>query len=259
MFKSSMALALLIGLAASAQQPSKPVDDSSQMSAYARQRESLLSSGNEAMVQRKYAEALEDYRSVLARYPRDGRVLTMAGNAAWAAGDLQEAADDYRKCLEHPGNHPWGVRLDLLQVNAAIGDWGEFAKEQGDVESAVIGNDPKLAGALKNGVLLERFRIGPQLVEAIDYPEPDQAGDVRYRFRLGGGPLSSDIFVPHLDLVESGGRFVLQQWSEPKGQKLIRSYPEEPRYQDVRADATRLLETQFDTTKVSYLCPYALR
>jgi hypothetical protein len=253
-----MALPLLIGLVAGAQQPSKPVDDSSQMSAYASQREALLASGNEAMAKREYAEALEDYRKVLAGYPKDSRVLMIAGNAAWAAGDLQEAADDYRKCLEHPGNHPWGVRLSLLQVNAAIGDWSQFAKEQREVETAVIGGVPQLAGTLKNGVLLERFTIGKQLVEAIDYPEPEQAGGVRYRFRLGARPLSNDVFVAHLDLVESGGRFVLQQYSDPNGQKLIRSYPGgEPGYQDVRAEAMRLLEAQYDTTKISYLSPYA--
>ncbi len=253
-----MALPLLIGLVASAQQQSKPGDDSSQTGVYASQREALLAFGNEAMAKREYAEALEDYRKVLAEYPRDGRVLMIAGNAAWAAGDLQEAAGDYRKCLEDPGDHPWGVRLSLLQVNATIGDWSQFAKEQREVEAAVVGGDPQLAGALKSGVLLERFTIGPQLVEAIDYPEADQAGGVRYRFRFGGRPLSNEVFVPHLDLVESGGRFVLQQYSEPNGQKLIRSYPGgEPVYQDVRAEVLRLLEAQFDTTKVGHLSPYA--
>jgi tetratricopeptide (TPR) repeat protein len=210
------------------------------------------------MGKREYAEALEDYRKILAEYPRDARVLMIAGNAAWAAGDLQEAADDYRKCLEHPGDHPWGVRSSLLQVNAAIGDWSQFAKGQREIETAAIGGDPQLAEALKSGVLLERFTIGPQLVEVIDYPEPDAVGGVRYLFRLGGRPLSNDVFVPHLDLAESAGAFVLQQYSEPNGQKLILSYPgHEPVYQDVRAEILRLLETQFDSTKINHLSPYA--
>ena len=66
MRRSSMALPLLIGLVAGAQQPSKPVEDSSQMSVYASQRKALLASGNDAMAKREYAEALEDYRKVLA-------------------------------------------------------------------------------------------------------------------------------------------------------------------------------------------------
>jgi len=77
-----MALPLLIGLVASAQQPSKAVEDSSQMSVYASQREALLTSANDAIAEREYAEALEDYRKVLALYSRDSRVLMIAANAA---------------------------------------------------------------------------------------------------------------------------------------------------------------------------------
>jgi hypothetical protein len=90
------------------------------------------------------------------------RRTRIAGNAAWTAEDLQEAADDYRNGLEDPGSHPWRVRLSLLQVNATIGDWGQFAKEQGEVETAVISGDLQLAGTLKSGVLPERFKIGLQ-------------------------------------------------------------------------------------------------
>lgn len=261
MLKSLMMLPLLIALAASAQQPSKPESYSSQVSKYAGQREALLAPGNEAMKKRDYAGALKDYREVVAEYPRDSRVLLIAGNAAWAAGNLEEAADYYRKSLKCPGDHPWGSRLSLLQVNAALGKWDDFAQERIAIEGAATGGDPQLQGVLKNGFLLERLAVGSQHVEAIDYPEPDHADGVRYRFRLGGQPISASIFVPHIDLVEPPGKaqeFVLEQYSGPQEQTLIRSYAGgEPAYQDIRAEVLRLLEGQLGTTMIRHLSPFA--
>jgi hypothetical protein len=185
----------------------------------------------------------------------------IAGNAAWAAGDLEEAADYYRRSLERPDDHPWGIRLSLLQVNAALGHWDDFAQERRTVEDAAMRGDPQLPEVLKNGFLIERLAVGSQLVEVIDYPEPDQADSVRYRFRLGGRPLSASVFVPHIDFVESPGnthQFVLKQYSGSQGQTLIRSYSAgEPVYQDVRTDVLHLLETQLGTTKISHLSPFA--
>jgi len=251
MLKSLMTLPLLMGLVASAQQPPKPGRCSSQVSAYASRREALLAPGNKAMGKRDYAEALKDYRKVLAEYPRDGRVLMIAGNAAWAAGDLQGAAGDYRKCLEHPGDHPWGVRFNLLQINAALGQWNDFAQGRKAIEEAAIGGNPQVAQALK-GFTLERFVIGSHLVDVIDYPDSEQAGDVRYRFNAG--------FEFHIDLIEPPGstaQLVEAQYSEPHGQALIRSYPGgKPSYLEIRAEVLRLLETQFGTSSLNYVSPW---
>lgn len=246
MRETLIALPLFLGILL-AQQPSVSGSSSAQVSTYASHREALLVPGNEAMKRGDYAAALEDYQKVLAEYPKDSRVLMVAGNAARTAGKLEEAADYYRRSLERPGDHPLGIRLSLLQVNAALGHWDDFAQEQRAVEEAATGGDPQLPGVLKSGLLLEQLTVGSLHVEAIDYPEPDQADGVRYRFRLGGRP-SANVFVSHIDLVELPGnpeQFVLEQYSGPQRKTLIRSYSAaEPAYHEIRAEVLRLLETQ---------------
>jgi tetratricopeptide (TPR) repeat protein len=262
MQNSLMMVSLLIGLVAGIQLQSPPDSPSSQMSAYASHREALLAVGSQAMKKKDYAEALADYRKVVALYPKDGRVLLIAGNAAWAAGSLEEAADYYRRCLEHPGDHPWPARVALLEINVALGRWDDVADEKKALEQAAASGDPQLQKALSEGFVLEQFAVGRQFVEVIDYPAPDQVNGVRYRFQLGGKPISEDVFVSHIDLMKSSGnprQFVLKQHLEAESPKLIKSYPEgEPAYQDIRADVLRLLEAQTGTTKLTPLSPFGV-
>jgi tetratricopeptide (TPR) repeat protein len=258
-YKILIVLSLLAGISPVVQ---KSAHDGSgtQVNAYASQREAFMAPGNQAMHEKNYALALEEYRRVLAQYPNDLRVLMATGYAAWSAGDLADAAIYLHRCDEIPNRYPWSVRFSLIQLNAALGRWNEFSQEQAVLEKAAIGGDPALQSAITDGLLLERFKIGSQHIYAIDYPQPDRAGGVRYRFRLGGKPASDAVFVPHIDLLEREGsnQFVLQQYSQPQKEEVIRFYSEhEPAYQDVRSVVLRLLEAQLGTNQITPLDPYS--
>jgi tetratricopeptide (TPR) repeat protein len=259
MREAFLCLPLFIGVFTGAQQPSTMGNPSPQMSTYAGQREALLAPGNDAMQRRDYATALRDCRIVLAAYPNDSRVLMITGNAAWASGELEQAAEYFRRSLAGPGDHPWGVRFSLLQVNAALGRWGEFAQEEEAARDAVISSRTGLGGAEKS-FTLERWMIGPQLIEVIEYAAPNRAKGVRYSFLFGGLPASHEMFTPHVDLVETSGNnhdFSLEQYFVPQKKNSIRSYAEgKPPYQQVRGEVLRLLETQFNTTLVRPLSPF---
>jgi tetratricopeptide (TPR) repeat protein len=260
MYKSLIVLSLMVGTMSQIQQ-STPDKSVPKANAYASQREALMATGNAAMEQKRYAEALEQYRKVLVQYPDDLRVLMATGYAAWAAGDLDDAATYFRRCDEIPHRYPWSVRFSLLQLNAALGRWNEFSQEQAVLEKAAIGGDPAFQNAINDGFRLERFKIGSQHLYAIDYPQPDRAGGARYRFRLGGKPVSDAVFVPHIDLVEQRegfDHFVLKQCSEPQKEEVIKSYLEhEPAYQNVREVVLRLLQAQLGTTDVHQLLPFS--
>jgi Tetratricopeptide repeat len=252
-------LPLLIGALTGTQQPPAMGNPSPQMSTYASRREARLAPGNDAMRRRDYATALEEYRIVLAEYPKDSRVLMITGNAAWASGNLQ-AAEYLRRCLAAgPGDHPWGVRFSLLQVNAALGRWDEFSQEEEAARDAAVSGRIDLGG-VERAFMLESWTIGPQLIEVVEYPAPDRANGVRYSFLFGGLPASHEVFKPRIDLVEASGNnrnFSLEQYFETEKKNLIRSYTEgEPAYRQVRGDVLRLLETQFNTTLIRPVSPF---
>ena len=255
MHKCLIPLPLLMSFVAGAQQASVPENQSSQMSAYASQREALMAPGYEAMRRKDYATALEDFRKVLEEYPKDNRALMIAGGAAWHAGRLEEAAEYFRRCQERPGRYPWSERFSLLQVDAALGQWDEFAQWQTAIEKAAISGDPQLAGSLNKGYQLEAFIIGPQPILAVAYPDPGRNDGIRYSFFFGGAPATPDTFTPHFNLIVRPGdshSFSLVHYSEPEKSTLIQSYTEdEPTYQAVRDEVLRLLKEQFNTPQIS--------
>jgi hypothetical protein len=136
---------------------------------------------------------------------------------------------------------------------------GEFTQEEMAARDAAIRGRTGLGGAEK-GFTLERWMIGPQLIEVIEYPAPDGANSVRYSFLFGGLPASHEMFTPRVDLVETSGNshgFSLEQHFVPEEKNLIRSYTDgEPAYQQVRGEVLRLLETQFNTTLVRPVSPF---
>jgi tetratricopeptide (TPR) repeat protein len=255
MHKCLIPLPLLISFLAGAQQASIPDNHSSQMSAYASQREALMAPGYEAMRRKDYATALEDFRKVLEEYPKDERLLMTAGDAAAEAGKFKEAAEYFRRCQERPGRYPWSIRFSLLQVDVALGQWDEFAQWQAAIEKAAISGDPQLAASLNKGYQLEQFRIDPQLILVLAYPDPGRNNGIRYSFFFGGVPATPDTFTPHWNLVVTPGdahSYSLVQYSEPEKPTLIQSYTDgEPTYHDVRDAVLSLLKERFNTIEIS--------
>jgi tetratricopeptide (TPR) repeat protein len=255
MHKCLIPLPLFMSFLAGAQQAPAPDNQSSQMSAYASQREALMAPGYEAMRRKDYATALVDFRKVLEKYPKDDRLLMTAGDAAWAAGKLEEAAEYFRRCQERPGRYPWSVRFSLLQVDVALGQWDEFAQWQAAIEKAAISGDPQLAESLNKGYQIEQFRIGPQSILVLAYPDPGRTNGIRYSFFFGGVPATPETFTPHWNLIVIPGdshSFSLVQYSEPEKSTIIQSYTGgEPTYQEVRDEVLRLLKEQFNTTEIN--------
>lgn len=228
-----------------------------EMSPYAAQREAVIAPGLEAMRQKDYAAALENFRSTLLQYPNDGRVLMLAGNAAKATKNFDEAIEDYLKALHQPNSNPWPVRFSLIAAYAAAGHWDEFDAERQKVRTAKQGGDPFLAKV--QGYVIDEFDIGDQHVTAAEFPALLGRFHTRYRFFLRPADQADNTaapaWAPHIDVesddidqlefaklhpdkAAAGERsFSLDTYPAPGKQGLIKFYLDgEPTYRAVRAD-----------------------
>lgn len=161
--------------------PASANADAFHMSAYASERENELAPAFAAEKQSDYQTAFRLFEKYLDDYPNDARALMLTADAAKLSGHLKRAAELYHRAIESsPANHAGTPLIGLLQTDAALGRWDDFAAAQKQArESSLSGNKflPQ-----DRGYVIEDYSGGDRHIQVLEYPKLKGQFHTRYRF-----------------------------------------------------------------------------
>jgi tetratricopeptide (TPR) repeat protein len=226
--------------------------------------ESAAQAGNSLMGEKKYCQALAQYRIALTTAPSASALLYNAGFAAYLCHDLATATDLWER-LRRQDAEDWQVRAKLIQAYQAL----EKLSERDAVRSELFdmwkrGGNQDLAGQLE--YCRDRFDVGGEKVMAYEHFElkgdralryvfsvMDESGEKeKYRISLGSYELDNRMWhemtkprppddqrLFHLD-----GYY---QW----GHATYGMYTTEPSYDETRNLVIAILEKKLDPVSTS--------
>jgi tetratricopeptide (TPR) repeat protein len=130
---------------------------------------SLLDEGNDALMQRKYDQALAAYRHLVDDFP-DSRLVVPAlynsGIAFEGKQDWEAAIERYRKILDlNPAGNPEDVLSSHFRLGAVLAELRRFPESIAVFEKVLARDDLKPADRIE-----AIARLGFALVETKDYP-----------------------------------------------------------------------------------------
>jgi hypothetical protein len=237
-------------------------------------RNELLKPGLEQLRNGDATAALTAFRPALEAYPNDVLVLSFCAEAAMESHQDAAALDFFNRGLQQKPRDPWHMRVAMLLLDARLGHWPEFYRDQATLKKAKQDGEKELASTA--GFLVDDFEVGGRPVKVAYFPTLAGQYKALYRFVLPAPPTvkvpdatadgdrckdpnfhpyidveSDDVDqgtfqARHPDLAAKGGRsYSLDSYPAACSQALIKFYPDgEPTYQTIHADVLKFLEAK---------------
>jgi tetratricopeptide (TPR) repeat protein len=142
-----------------------------------------FSAGNELLEKKKYAEALVEYRKVLAIMPNDPGALWNAGMAAFFSKDYKTAAELYERDKKQEPNH--GHLLSkLIQTYEALGDTQARDAARDEIIALRASGKDTTDYTKERSFCRDQFTVGDKLVYAYEMFEfkPRYSQDDAHKF-----------------------------------------------------------------------------
>ncbi len=237
----------------------------------AMKRNEMLKPGLELLKKGDAVAALTALHPALEAYPNDLAVLTLCAQVAVQAHQDAAALDLFSRALKQDPPEPWHIRVAILPLEAHLGRWPDFYRDQAALRKAQQDGEKELSAT--TGYLVDDFSLGGRAVQVAYFPTLAGRYKTLYRFILPGPPAASaspasgdedrcrnpnfhpyievesddvdqsSFQAKHPDLAAKGGRsYSLDSYPAACSQALIKFYPDgEPTYQTVRADVLKFL------------------
>lgn len=237
-------------------------------------RNELMKPGLEQLRRGDAAAALTAFRPALEAYPNDNVVLSYSAEAAMESHQDAAALDFFNRGLLQAPQDPWHMRIAMLLLDARLGHWPDFYRDQAKLKKAKQYGEKELASTA--GFLVDDFEVAGRAVKVVYFPMLTGQYKALYRFVLPAPPavdvppaaaegdLCTDLnFYPyidvesddadqttfqvnHPDLAAKGERsYSLDFYPAACSQALIKFYSDgEPTYETVRADVMKFLEAK---------------
>jgi hypothetical protein len=218
-----------------------------------------VSAAMEESRQHQDAKALELYDQVLAEDPGNAPVNLLAAGAAIESLQMDRALR-YAQRAQQLDPSDWKVHLTLLVADSGVGRLKDRDEERKLVRQ--FHEDGKYPDAAQsNGFMVEYFPLKDYRVRAIEYFAPIGKERFSYRFLLYG-PERAELWAvalesddldqaswaqAHKELAAAGQReYSLEGYGTGK-HTTYRSYSGKPSYDEVRADAVKVLSEQIQS------------
>ncbi len=170
----ALIFAVLFASFASAQSPPSEADMEKAGKAF--------DSGNSKMEQRKFAEALADYKTALSIFPDEPALLFNGGLAAYSSKDFTTALDLWKQ-LKAIDSEDWHLRAKLIQVYQALGKMAERDAERKELfEMWKSGKNEELKKQFQ--YCREQFEVNGKKVLAFEHFELKGNRALRYVFSV---------------------------------------------------------------------------
>ena len=237
-------------------------------------RNELMKPGLEQLRKGDAAAALTAFRPALEAYPNDVLVLSYSAEAAMESHQDAAALDFFNRGLQQVPRDPWHMRVAMLLLDARLGHWPDFYRDQTALKKAKLDGEKELASTA--GFLVDDFEVAGRAVKVAYFPTLAGEYKALYRFVLPRPPAvdvpapaaegdrckdpdfhpyidvesddgdQSTFEIKHPDLAAKGERsYSLDFYPAACSQALIKFYPDgEPSYQTVRADVLKFLEAK---------------
>lgn len=237
-------------------------------------RDELMKPGLEQLRKGDAAAALTAFRPALEAYPNDNVVLSYSAEAAMESHQDAAALDFFNRGLLHAPQDPWHMRVAMLLLDARLGHWPDFYRDQTKLKQAKQNGEKELASTA--GFLIDEFEVTGRGVKVVYFPMFAGQYKALYRFVLPA-PQAVDVPPPaaeddrctdpnfhpyidvesddadqttfqvkHPDLAAKGERsYSLDFYPAACSQALIKFYSDgEPTYETVRAAVMKFLQAK---------------
>lgn len=175
---TAVVTAIIIGVLSVPASAQNPAPTSQQQA----QAEKAFETGNSLMEQRKFAEALVQYKQALAILPNDPAILFNAGMAAFNTQDYAYAAESWKK-LKALEPLDWHARAKLVQAYQALGQLPDRDRERAELFE--LWKSGKSAELKKQAEFCrDQFEVKGQKVMAFEHYELKGDRALRYVFSI---------------------------------------------------------------------------
>jgi tetratricopeptide (TPR) repeat protein len=217
--------------------------------------EQIFETGNQFMEQRKFTEALAQFRQALTLTPDDPAILFNAGLAAFSIKEYQAAAEYWQK-LKAVDPEDGQTRTKLVQVYQALGDIPQRDAERKTlIEMRKQDSGSELAQ--RENYCREQFEVAGRRVLVLEYFELKGSRAVRYTFIVLKDTEDVEDYHISLGSYDQTNRFWAERNSKQaqKGERLFHLdkyydrghetfgfYTPEPTYDEIRRVVIKVLE-----------------
>lgn len=247
------ALVAVLSISASAQNPTPSTQQQAQA-------EKAFDMGNTLMEQRKFAEALVQYKQALAILPKEPSILFNAGMAAFGSKDYAFAAESWKQ-VKAVEPLDWHTRAKLVQVYQALGQLPERDKERAELfEMWKSGKSVELKKQTE--FCRDQFEVKGQKVMVFEHYELTGDRALRYVFSIlnktedgeewrisMGSYKTTDAIWREMQNPRPKDHerlFHLDGYFKNGGHATYGMFFPEPSYDDIRAKVIKILEGKGD-------------
>lgn len=214
-----------------------------------------FAAANTFMEQRRYSEALAQYRLVLAVFPEEPASLFNGGLAAYLTGEFEVAAGFWQrlKTLEPPD---WRLRAKLVQVWQALGRFSERDAERTELMNMWQAGEPAVLHEQVH-YCRDQFTVNGKKVMVLEHFELKGERALRYVFMVLNEAGDGEEFSISLGSYEStnavwrtttkpepaaGARLFHLDGYFTNGHATYGFFTPEPSYDRIRAEVVAILE-----------------